>query len=79
MTIRDFHGPLAAVSVPGLFLRRCGGGKGGSHPFDVEDRCYVLAVDRKAGSLDDAVEAQYFSDCSAPIIPVPDRSRGKYN
>jgi hypothetical protein len=48
---------LAAVSVSGLFLRRCGGGKGGSHPFDVDDRFYVLAVAWIAESLYDAVEA----------------------
>jgi hypothetical protein len=56
MIIEDSNGPTA-VSVSGLFLRWCGGGKGGSHPFDVENRCYVLAVDWKAGSLYDAVEA----------------------
>ena len=72
------HARLGAVSVPELFLRRCGVGEGGRHPFAIEDRCNVLAVVRKARSLYDAVEAQYFSDCSASIIPVPDCSRGKY-
>ena len=61
------RGPMAR-----RFLRRCGDGKGGSHPFDVDDQCYVLAVDWKAGRLYDAVGAQYFGDCSARIIPVPD-------
>ena len=34
---------LSPVSVPGLFPCRCGDGKGGSHPFDVEVRCHVFA------------------------------------
>ena len=43
----------APVSVPGLFLCRCGDGKGGSHPFDVEVGCHVFAraLARKGGNL----------------------------
>jgi hypothetical protein len=58
MIIKDLPAQLTAVSVSELLLSRCGGGKGGSHPFDVEDRCYVLAMGWKAGNLYDAVEAQ---------------------
>jgi hypothetical protein len=56
MMIKDPTAQLTAVSASGFFLRR-GGGKGGSHPSDVEDRCCVLAMDRKADSIYDAVEA----------------------
>ena len=58
--------------VPGRFLLRCSDGRGGGHPFDVDDQCYVLAVDWKAGRLYDVVEAQHFGEGSARTIPVPD-------
>jgi hypothetical protein len=63
---------LAPVSVPGLFLCRCGDGKGGSHPFDVDVRCHVFAERwlGEEGSLLHPVEPQYLSDRSAPITSV---------